>query len=321
MTSGRALPVPYTGKSEYCYSNSLHMVLSANPVTGWSIPSPGRLECLSTMPFGELFLKGPRGLEFFLSPANTNPDLAVDLALDALGWTCQTFIGSSDTTPREALRRLQSATEHGPALVGPLNLGGLVQNPRAKYLRGGDHFVVAYAVDQEGVTFNDPFGFPHTWIPAPAFLRAWNVGRRGYWRGPFTVRWNFRPAKPATPRQAIRRTMPRVREALLADPGGPVAFGSLAALDQLRDQARKGLPPELRETLVYFSLPLGARRRLDAADFADDAGRSSLADLFREQSQVLGRSQFAAVSHRDREFARYVEQFRGVEEQVITSLR
>lgn len=313
------MPVAYVGKSEYCYANSLGMVLAEHPVRGWVVPSPGRIECLTTMPFGNLFFRGPRGLEFFASPANTNPDLAIDLALDALGWTCESSVGTSRSTPAGALRRLRDALAVGPALVGPLDLGGLTHNPRAKYLRGGDHFVVAYAGDRKGISFQDPFGFPHAWLPAVEFLRAWNVGPRGYWRGPYTVRWNFRPRRPSTPAEAIARTLPRAQEALRADPGGPKFYGSLGALDQLEGQARKGLTRELRETLVYFSLPLGARRRSDAASFMEEAGRPKLARLFREQSKLWGRAQYPAVHKKDRELAGFVAEFKSLEAEAIAA--
>jgi hypothetical protein len=311
--------VPYVGKSEYCYANSLRMVLSSHPVKGWEVPSPGELECLSTMPFGELFLDGSRGPEFFFSPANANPDTAIDIALEAVGWKCKISVGSRRTTPASAFKTLQSAVRSGPALVGPVDLGGLIQNPRARYLRGGDHFVVALAVDGEGVTFHDPFGFPHAWLPKAAFLGAWKVGR-GYWRGPYTVRWAFRPVRPATPKQMLERTLPRARDALAFDPGGPGAFGSLAALDHLRDLAEKGLPPGLRETLVYFSLPLGARRRFDAARFVAGAKMPELARIFDRQSELLGRVQFSAVQRDDRSVARVLGRFRELETRAIRAL-
>jgi hypothetical protein len=97
----RAVTVPYVGKSEYCYSNSLHMALNAHPVTGWTVPSPGRIECLTIMPFGVFFLQLPRKSMFFFSGASENPDKGIDCALQALGWRCETFVGSTRTSPTQ----------------------------------------------------------------------------------------------------------------------------------------------------------------------------------------------------------------------------
>lgn len=311
--------VPYVGKSEYCYSNALHMVLSSQPRHGWRVPTPGELECVSTMPFGETFLLGHGAPEFFFGPANTDPDKAIDLALKTLGWSCKISIGDARTSPSAAVKVLRAAVETGPALVGPVDLGGLVQNPRAKYLRGGDHFVAAYEVDEGGVSFHDPFGFPHAWLPTAAFLRAWRVGK-GYWRGPYTVRWDFQPRRPASRLQQLRRTIPKARTALGFDPGGPSVYGSLAALEQLQTCARRGLPRGLRETLVYFSLPLGARRRLDAARFVEGARLFDLARLFDQQSWLLGHLQFSAVKEDDRRVAQLLEEFGELEARVLREL-
>ncbi len=312
--------LPYSGKSEYCYSNSLYMVLAAHPVKGWRVPSPGRIECLTTMPFGELFVQRPKGSMFFFSPANANPDEGIDHALHALGWTCESSVGSDRTSPSQALQQLRTALCKGPALVGPVDLGGFVHNPRARYLRGGDHFVAAYSVQRDGVAFHDPYGYPHAWLPTTAFVRAWKVGGRDYRRGPYTVRWNFRAVKPATPAQAIGRTLPKILPAMLSDPGGPVAYGSLAAVDGLRALIRHGLPEDLRGFLTYFSLSLGARRRSDASEFAADAGLADIARIFDEQSQLLGRAQLAAVQRRDRELASFMDRFRMLEARAIRSL-
>jgi hypothetical protein len=316
------MTVPYVGKSEYCYSNSLHMVLAAHPVKEWAVPSPGRLECLTTMPFGVFFLQRPRGSMFLFSPgANVNPDTGVDRALQALGWKCETFIGSSHTSPSQGLQLLRKAVPEGPALVGPMDLGGFVHNPRANYLRGGDHYVAVYAADRKGVSFHDPYGYPHAWLPPAAFAAAWKAGGKEYRRGPYTMRWNFRPVRLTTPEQAIQRTLPKILPAMTSDPRGPVAFGSLAALHLFLEQVKKGLPDDLRGFLTYFSIPLGSRRRSDAAQFAADARLPDLSEVFVEQAQLLGRAQLAAVQGQDRELVQLIEGFRNLEARAIQLLR
>jgi hypothetical protein len=312
--------VPYIGKSQYCYSNSLAMVLAAHPLKDWEVPTPGRIECLTTMPFGVLWVRRSSRALFFFSPPNTNPDDGIDQALRALGWECDTFVGTSKTPASAALKRLVQALADGPALVGPLDLGGFLHNPSARELTGGDHFVAAYAAERNGIAFHDPYLYPHAWLPNGAFLRAWKPGGRDYRQGPFTFRHNFRPRKPASPSQAIQRTVPKLLPALTANPGGPSVFGSLAALDHLGEQVRKGLPASLRGFLVYFSISLGARRRCDAAEFAAEAGFPNLSSIFDQQARLLGRAQLSSALRQDRELAKQFDEFRELEARAIDSL-
>jgi len=312
--------VPYIGKSQYCYSNGLAMMLAAHPVKGWEVPSPGRIECLTTMPFGVLWVGRPSRTLFFFSPPNTSPDNGIDQALRALGWQCDTFVGTSLTPSSGALKRLVQALAGGPALVGPMDLGGFLHNPSARELRGGDHFVAAYAAERNGIAFHDPYLYPHSWLPNGAFLRAWNAGGRDYRRGPYTFRFNFRPRKPASPSQAIQRTVPKLLPALTSNPGGPSVFGSLPALERLGEQVRKGLPASLRALLVYFAISLGARRRSDAAEFAADARIPGLSSIFDQQARLLGRAQLSVALRQDRELAEQIDEFRELEAKAIDSL-
>lgn len=56
--------VPYVGSGDYCYANSLHMSLLGSGASPDTVPSPGFLECLTTMPFGYTYLTRPQ-LFFF----------------------------------------------------------------------------------------------------------------------------------------------------------------------------------------------------------------------------------------------------------------
>ena len=77
----------YTGSGAYCYSNSLHMCLTAAGMA--AVPGVGLLECMTGMPFGASFLKLESPL-FFPSPGGkTDPDRGLARALDTVGWTCR----------------------------------------------------------------------------------------------------------------------------------------------------------------------------------------------------------------------------------------
>lgn len=83
------MAIPYTGKSEYCYANSLHMCLLAAGFAAGELPEPGFLECLTTLPFGSMYERLEDGPLFFPSPIAMSPDTGLDRALDTLGWSCE----------------------------------------------------------------------------------------------------------------------------------------------------------------------------------------------------------------------------------------
>ena len=74
--------IPYTGKSEYCYSSSLHMCYSSSlhmSLAGAGakvrdLPEVGFLECLTTMPFGTMYLHLEDGPLVFFSAPSIDPD-------------------------------------------------------------------------------------------------------------------------------------------------------------------------------------------------------------------------------------------------------
>jgi hypothetical protein len=52
----------YTGNGAYCYANSLYMALREAGAAADELPEPGFIECLTTMPFGTLYLRVGREL-------------------------------------------------------------------------------------------------------------------------------------------------------------------------------------------------------------------------------------------------------------------
>jgi hypothetical protein len=99
------------------------MCLLAAGFAAGELPEPGFLECLTTMPFGSMYLRLDDGPMFFPSPCVTSPDDGLDRALDALGWSCELWCGAEGTSGAEAHERLRGALATGPVLVGPVDLG------------------------------------------------------------------------------------------------------------------------------------------------------------------------------------------------------
>src|SRR5579863_10742127 len=156
--------ISYTGNGAYCYANSLHMSLLGAGANHNDLPSPSFIECLATMPFGNLYLALEESPLVFFSSPSMDPDQGLTLALKTLGWICQEQRGGES---EEALAHLREAALRAPVLVGPLDLGYLSYNPNHGYLAGEDHFVVVLAVESDHVLIHDPQGYPCAILPLP----------------------------------------------------------------------------------------------------------------------------------------------------------
>lgn len=206
-------------------------------------------------------------------------------------------------------------------LVGPLDLGYLSYNPRARYLAGGDHFVVALRFSSDGgVLLHDPYGYPYALLPVEELLTAWRADSVAYKRGPYTMRSAFRQVQPVDRPAMIQRTLPLLRATLTTDPGGPVAFGGPAAVHQLiADLGDSPFQPALG-FLTYFAIPLAARRRVDAARFLAEAGNTAAARLLDEQARWWGHAQTFAVRGDRPALAKVVEHIAAAESKLADVL-
>jgi hypothetical protein len=309
--------IPYAGKSEYCYANGLHMSLVGAGATAPDLPGVGFLECLTTMPFGTMYLHLEDGPLVFFSAPSIDPDAGVTRALATLGWTCDEWFGDDSA---EALARLRAAVQVAPALVGPVDLGELPYNPRAAELRGGDHFVVALEMDDEQIRLHDPYGYPCVVLAPSELLTAWRADRIPYKRGSYTLRSRFQQVEQVSRQEAVARTLPLVISNLLADPGGPVIYGSFQALALLVADLRGDVLQALAGHLVYFALPLAARRCLDASSFLREAGNVAAAGLLNRKARLFGEAQSLAVRHDWPRVAELVERLAGVERELVQVL-
>ncbi len=173
----------YIGNGDYCFSNSLHMSLLGSGVPIESLPLTSFLECLSTMPFGYTYFKEAE-LFFFSGP---NPDLGLTRAIEMLGWTCTLESGGDE---EEAWERLRAAVQHGPVLIGPVNMGYLTYNPNHPYLLGADHYILVLSIEEDYVQVHDPKGFPCAALPMENLLKAWRAEGMDlvYTDEPYTMR-------------------------------------------------------------------------------------------------------------------------------------
>jgi len=288
-------PTPrYTGSGAYCYANSLHMCLQAAGA-GDTLPEPGFLECLTTMPFGAGYLRFGDGAVALPSPITVDPDTGLTRALDALGWACDEWSGDDAD---EALARLRAGLARGPVLLGPLDMGYLSYRPDCERAPAGDHHIVALDLSDEHLRVHDPDGYPCAVLPLDDVLVAWRAESIDWKHGAHRLRAAFHPERPRSRREAIARTLPLIRQALTADPDGPLDYGGAQAAALLAADLRGDEAARRRPGLVSFFLPLAVRRRLDGAQFFREAGLSKAACILDDQALRWGQAQTFALQER-----------------------
>jgi hypothetical protein len=304
--------LPYVGSGDYCYANSLHMSLLGSGANPDTLPSPGFLECLTTMPFGNTYLNEAK-LFFF---DGFDPHQGLTRAIETLGWVCRLEQGGDEQT---SLQRLREAVQHGPVLLGPLDMGYLTYNPSYPFLGGADHFLVVLAVESDHVLVHDPKGFPYATLPFDALLQAWRAERIPYIDETYTMRADFRPVEAVSRQEIIARTLPFIRKNVQRDPGGPEVYGSVRALGLLAETLRTEVPDHLASHLLYFALPLAIRRNLDAQAFLLEGNKPEAAELLEQQARLLGQAQYPGVQHEWSTVAALIEQVAILEERFIAT--
>jgi hypothetical protein len=304
----------YTGNGPYCYANSLHMSLLGAGASPKEVPSPGFLECLTTVPFGNWYMALEDGPLVFFSGANIDPDLGLTRAIKTLGWTCQESRGGEEV---EALVHLRDAVAQGPVLVGPVDIGYLSYNPNHSYMGGSDHFMVVLGIENDVVLLHDPQGFPCAVLPLSEFMQAWKAERVAYHHAPYTLRSMFQRVEQVSRAEMIERTLPTIRDNLVANPGGPVVYGGVQVFTMLARELRDHVSDALAGHLHHFALPLAARRNLDASAFLREAGLTEAATCMEQQALLYGRVQYEAAHRRWLQVADYMERLAELEQRLI----
>lgn len=310
--------VNFTGNSDYCFTHSLHMSLLAAGAARHELPESSFLECLTTMPFGKMYLRLESGPLAFFNSAAVDPGQGLTLALHALGWSCREQCGGPSHL---ALDRLREALKRAPALVGPVDVGYLTYNPSHHYLSGTDHFIMVLALEDDHVLIHDPWKYPYARLSIPEFLQAWRAERISYKRGAYTLRDHFRCQEKLTRQEMIKRTLPHIRRHIGLELDGPQVYNGVAALrilaEQLRDDHRA---KSLLEMLTGFVFPLAGKRSLDAAAFLDEAHLSGAASVMEEQALLVGQAQYLGTHNRWPEVAMVIDELITSEQHLIGAL-
>jgi hypothetical protein len=285
--------------------------------------TPGLIECLGGMPFGAGHFRFGDMPMFFPSTPALEPDSAVSRALDILGWTCEETRAACDGGADEALLRLRQAAL--PAQVGPINNQWLTYHPYHAQLNGVDHYITVLEIRADTVRVHDSAGYPNATLPIDDFARAWSAQGINY--GPnarplaYVLRSNFRQVEPLTYEKILQRGITALRDQLAFRLDGPEAFSGPAAHRAAAEDVRKGRGDELRDHLIHFSLPLGARGSLDGAIFLAAGGYMSGANCMERKARVYGAALYHAVHRQWEALAAQFEQLAEVEHEFVNVMR
>jgi hypothetical protein len=156
-------------------------------------------------------------------------------------------------------------------------------------------------------------------LPMNEFMQAWKAERIDYKTAPYTMRTAFRKIEHVSRQEMIERTLPLIRENLLANPGGPVAFGGVEALTRIADALRGPKSNDLRDLLLHFGLPLAARRNADGAAFLREAGNTETAHYMEQQAVLYGQAQYKGAHKQWAHVADLIEQIAELEQQLIAA--
>lgn len=274
--------------SWYCYANSAAMLLSG---IGEDI-APRVIEALSAVGLGASI---KNDLSFFGELAT--PDKGLSQALTLLGFEYdEGSLEDADTPPFD---RLEALLGECPVILGPLDMSCLSYNPMRPRTPGVDHYVLAYYAAGEEIHLHDPAGFAHVRIDRSLLTHAWRAESISYKRGHYRHWTKPRRALHPSPDQVYEAAVEtfkllylRAEEAALHEQR-PLGRDALLMLSRAASQ--KSLSQRQLQHLIFFALPLGAKRALDYAAFFRNR-HARLQGLKLQQAAAFGACQSLMTS-------------------------
>lgn len=277
----------YIGNGAYCYSNSVSMMLKH---AGEDI-SPSLIEVLSGVGVGA-FWSNETKLIFFSNFA-TSPDKGINNALKQLGFQCKESVqDNAENPPLDALKKY---LKHSLAVVGPIDVAylktkGVSEEP------GGDHYVVVYKITDNEVWIHDPQKYPALAIPIGEFKQIWKAenieyrnGYYHYWALPKRIK-NFSPSE-------VYKNVIELCKKVYHDSRNHSDDESIdeQAIESCADFIKDG-PRHLKDHLLKFCFPLGARRALDYGHFFNNHNKK-LDKIKENQAIIFSRCQIAGMDN------------------------
>jgi hypothetical protein len=102
------------------------------------------IEVLSGVGLGAFWLKDQSLL--FLSGWACSPDVGIFKSIQPLGFVVKEESEADGTIM--PIHTLKCNLEHGPVMIGPLDIGELEYQPNAHLGKGSDHYVLVLSIDR-----------------------------------------------------------------------------------------------------------------------------------------------------------------------------
>lgn len=299
----------YIGNGAYCYANSTSMMLD---YLGENI-FPSKVEVLTGVGLSAS-LKKTTGVLYF-NNQTLFPDLGISKALEILGFTYKSKVSKTEKDfPIEIIRKDLAKM---PAILGPVDMGYLSYNPNHQCLKGADHYVFVYKMDNNEIFLHDPAGFPFVSLSIQNLKKAWKANgigyKKGYYRYITAVKRINSPTEGELYNTAVNYFKNLYKEGQKETSKKIWLVGKEAILHVVEKIKKNGLAKNEIGHFVYFALPLGAKRALDFASFFAK-NDPNLAQLKQEQAKLFGEAQTRCVKKNWILLAKALEKLAEVEE-------
>lgn len=304
----------YIGNGAYCYANSTAMLLAS---IGERV-SPSFIEVLTGVGFGAVWDEAEKVAWF---NGKLTPDEGINNALKLLGFTTAGNTPLADGST--SIEVLKEEIRKGPVILGPLDMGMLTYHPNHPHLSGCDHYIVAYAMDEQYLYLHDPAGFPHVRLPIHSLSEAWKA-EQVRWKSKSYQMWarperTNSPSEYETAHNALNYFKTLYVETIEWAAQNNETVNAEAIRIFSHFIGKKDFTTGGVGNMKYFLFQLGARRAMDTAEFLKNY-EPDLSNLKAQQAQAFGACHTLAVQEDWSSLSKALTGLAILEEQMIEKL-
>ncbi|MCL5010873.1 MAG: hypothetical protein M1127_01540 [Patescibacteria group bacterium] len=177
-----------------------------------------------------------------------------------------------------------------------MDMGYLAYNPNHKLLKGIDHFVLAYGMEDESIFLHDPAGFPCVKLDLQNLRKAWVAERISYRQGYYRYITSAKQIAERNKNDIYKSALKFFQQIYKRSKNTDVLNGSEAILHFVKKIKTGKISKAQKEHLTFFAFPLGAKRALDFSNFFT-FGDKILSKLKYQQAKLFGEAQAAAMGN------------------------
>ncbi|NBI29677.1 hypothetical protein [Chengkuizengella marina] len=297
----------YIGNGAYCYANSAAMLLSS---IGENI-SPSLIEVLSGFSLGASIFDDL----IYFDDCTSSPDKAINVAFETLGFK----VKENASLEKESipLKELKLSLSNSVVMLGPLDMGYLTYLPNHKFLGGADHYVLAIEINDYEILLHDPAGYPFVSLSLNQLEKAWRADQIHYKRGHFRYWHAPKRTSNLTQEDIYVKAIQNFKKIYLNQQNvdHKSEFGKEAILFKSKQLRRQNISEKEIGHLIFFALPLAARRAHDFSLFFINKN-DHIAKLKETQSKLFGQCHSFATSNLWNSVADKFVQLADIEEEI-----